>query len=74
MLVLSMTENEYLEIGDGVRVYFQWHPDGEALSVAIAAPADQKVLRGKLYEAANPGKRNDGVPHRRNDRRPRRVG
>ena len=74
MLVLTITDNEYLEIGDGIRVYFQRHKDDEALSMAIAAPPDKKILRGKLYEAANPDKRNDGVPHRRNDRRPRRVG
>jgi len=49
MLVMTLSEDEYLEIGNGIRVYFQRHKEEDALSVAIDAPADNKILRGKLY-------------------------
>ena len=72
VLVLTLTENEYIEIGEGIRVFFEKRSDG-SLAVAIDAPPDKKILRGKLYEAAHPDKKNTGVPHRRNDRRRRKA-
>jgi sRNA-binding carbon storage regulator CsrA len=73
MLVLTLTEGDYIQIGDDIRVHFDYKPSDDELSVGIDAPGEHKILRGKLYEEANPHKRDTGIPHRRNRNR-RRAG
>ncbi|MCL2603530.1 MAG: carbon storage regulator [Defluviitaleaceae bacterium] len=74
MLVLTLAEGDYIQIGDDTRVYIDCTAGDDALAIAIDAPGDAKVLRGKLYEEANPGKRGDGIPHKRNNRNRRKAG
>ena len=71
MLVLTMKEGEFLQIGDDIRVYLDCTAGDDALAVAIEAPQSEKILRGKLYEQLNPQMKNAGVPHRRNTKRRR---
>ena len=69
MLVLTLTEGDYIEIGGDIRVYFDCKLNEDTLLVSIDAPQEDTVLRGKLYEAANPGRRNEGIAHKRSRRK-----
>jgi sRNA-binding carbon storage regulator CsrA len=69
MLVLTLTEGDYIQIGSDMRVYFDYKAGEEALAIAIDAPRERKILRGKLYEELTPEKKHAGVPHRRNNNR-----
>lgn len=69
MLVLTLSEGDFIQIDEDIRVYIDCTAGDDALSIAINAPKELKILRGKLYEEKNPHKRDAGVPHKRNNRR-----
>jgi sRNA-binding carbon storage regulator CsrA len=48
MLVLQVRKNDYLKIGENVKIWFR--RDGDNLKVAIDAPRDISVLRGAVAE------------------------
>ena len=50
MLVLNLHEGDYIMIGDDIRVYFNHKVSRDSLDIAIDAPKDISILRGKLYE------------------------
>jgi len=50
MLVTTVLEGDYIVIGNNIRVHFDHRVTKDTLSVAIEAPKDVTVLRGKLYE------------------------
>jgi sRNA-binding carbon storage regulator CsrA len=50
MLVLTLCEGDYIQIGDDMRVYIDSKAGEDALAIAIDAPPTEKILRGKLYE------------------------
>ena len=51
MLVLTLNEGDYILIGDNIRVHFDYKLGKDTLSLAIEAPEDLSVLRGRLFEA-----------------------
>ena len=50
MLVLTVSQGDYLMIGDNIQVHFDGKVDRENISVAIDAPRNITILRGKLFE------------------------
>ena len=52
MLVLTLKEGDYLLIGDDIKVYFEHKISRNTLDVAIIAPKNILILRGKIRERA----------------------
>ena len=53
MLIVSLASGEYVKIGDNIKVHFDHKVNRDTLDIAIEAPREIKVLRGKLYEEGN---------------------
>lgn len=49
MLVLTRKQEEYIMIGDSIKIIIS--ESNGPVRLAIAAPKDAKILRGELYEA-----------------------
>lgn len=50
MLQLSINEGEYIIIGDDIKVHFDHKVNRDMVDIAVEAPKETMVLRGKLYE------------------------
>jgi carbon storage regulator CsrA len=50
MLLLSVSEGDYIMIGDNIKVHFDHKVNQNTLDLAVEAPKEITVLRGKLYE------------------------
>ena len=50
MSTLNFKEGEYVLIGETVKVHFDYKSGRNSLVIAIDAPDDMPVLRGKLHE------------------------
>jgi sRNA-binding carbon storage regulator CsrA len=50
MLHLTLSEGDYMMIGENIRVYYHHNNGKFSLTLGIEAPRDVSVLRGTLYE------------------------
>lgn len=50
MLQLSINEGEYIIIGDDIKVHFDHKVNNHKVDIAVEAPKETTVLRGKLLE------------------------
>ena len=50
MLIVTLTEGDYVMIGDSICVHYDHVRGKNVFALGIDAPKDVKVLRGKLYE------------------------
>ncbi|MCL2197571.1 MAG: carbon storage regulator [Defluviitaleaceae bacterium] len=50
MLQLSINEGEYIIIGDDIKVHFDHRVNRDTVDIAVEAPKETTVLRGKLFE------------------------
>ena len=50
MLQLTLGRDDYLMIGDNIRLQYKRDTGDGRFSIAIAAPRDVKILRKNLYE------------------------
>jgi carbon storage regulator len=48
MLALEIRDNDYIMIGDDIKVRF--YQKGDTMRVAVDAPKHLKILRGDIYE------------------------
>lgn len=64
MLVMSLKEGDYVLIGDNIKVYFEHKVSRDVLDIAISAPKDVLILRGKIHEKAKTNAA-EGVKRRR---------
>jgi len=69
MLVTTLTQGDYILIGDNIRVNFDAKMSKDVLAIAIEAPKNLTILRKKLYEqidqsATKPTTTNDTTPSR----------
>ncbi|MCL1884746.1 MAG: carbon storage regulator [Defluviitaleaceae bacterium] len=51
MLQVSISEGEYILIGDNIKVHFDHKVNQNTLDIAVEAPKEITVLRGKLHDA-----------------------
>ena len=52
MLLLNLSEGDYIIIGDNIKVHFDHKVNQDTMDLAVEAPREISVLRGKLYEEA----------------------
>ena len=50
MLVLTLSEGDYIMIGDNIKVQYDHLNGKDHLALAIDAPKDLSILRGKVFE------------------------
>ncbi|NBJ90928.1 carbon storage regulator [Acutalibacter sp. 1XD8-36] len=63
MLTLRLKPGEYLTIGENITVQI-FHRKGDSIEVAVEAPKEIPVLRGKLVERTDerpPKKRSENI-------------
>ena len=49
MLVINLNEGDYIMVGDNVRINYD-HIQGSQVVLAIDAPREVAIMRGKFYE------------------------
>jgi len=52
MLIVTLREGDYIMIGDNIKVQYDHMNGKDHLALAIDAPKDLSILRGKVYEEA----------------------
>ena len=60
MLLISLREGDYVMIGENVRVSYDHLKGRDHLVLAIEAPKDVNIARGKVYEQAIAEKAQEG--------------
>ena len=50
MITLTLREGEYIKIGEKIKVHFDHKVNQDTLDLAVEAPREVRVLRGKLWE------------------------
>jgi len=50
MLLVTLSEGDYIMIGENIKVHFDHKAGRDTLALGIEAPKEVSILRGKLYE------------------------
>jgi sRNA-binding carbon storage regulator CsrA len=50
MLQLTLTKNDYVMIGDDIRIQYARNNGRDAFSIAVAAPREMKIERKSVFD------------------------